>query len=379
MRIQPTALRRWIVAGTLATTAVGGGLLLIFARLQAGKAVWTDGFFLNGSQWFDAARTTVTLVGIIGLGGAAFLAYRKQVSTEAGHLLDQSTSLRDRYTITAEQLGHDSAAIRLAGVYALASLADDWHDFGNDDERQVCVDLLCAYLRTARSAERIDRQEENVRSAIIDVLAGRSRKRSDGMDGPWVGLRFALFGADLTRANLAGANLSSANLTGANLSSAGLVGVNLTRVDLVGANLASAFLFGANLTGANLTNANLNSANLTSMNLGAAQLRSTLAEANLTGASLVGAHLTGANLTGARLTCAKLTNTNLVGANLTDAILLEADLSGADLSGADLTGANLILANLDGANLDGANLTNAIYDTHTRWPEGFSPPGSISS
>ncbi|MGW4482118.1 hypothetical protein [Rhodococcus triatomae] len=110
VRIQPTALRRWIVAGTLATTAVGGGLLLIFARLQAGKAVWTDGFYLNGSQWFDAARTTVTLVGIIGLGGAAFLAYRKQVSTEAGHLLEQSTSLRDRYTTTAEQLGHDSAA-----------------------------------------------------------------------------------------------------------------------------------------------------------------------------------------------------------------------------------------------------------------------------
>lgn len=43
-----------------------------------------DGWLLSQrNQWFDAARTTVTLIGIIGLGGAAFLAYRKQLSTEA--------------------------------------------------------------------------------------------------------------------------------------------------------------------------------------------------------------------------------------------------------------------------------------------------------
>ncbi|MFD9499878.1 hypothetical protein [Streptomyces sp. NPDC060035] len=34
-------------------------------------------------------------------------------------------------------LGHDQAAVRLAGVYALARLADDWAE-----QRQVCIDVL---------------------------------------------------------------------------------------------------------------------------------------------------------------------------------------------------------------------------------------------
>ena len=35
-----------------------------------------------------------------------------------------------------------SRAVRLAGVYAMAGLADDW-----PENRQTCVDVLCAYLR----------------------------------------------------------------------------------------------------------------------------------------------------------------------------------------------------------------------------------------
>jgi hypothetical protein len=42
----------------------------------------------------------------------------------------------------AEQLGSDKAAVRLAGVYAMAGLADDW-----PESQQTCVDVLCAYLR----------------------------------------------------------------------------------------------------------------------------------------------------------------------------------------------------------------------------------------
>jgi hypothetical protein len=34
------------------------------------------------------------------------------------------------------------AAVRLAAVYAMAGLADDW-----EENRQTCVDVLCAYLR----------------------------------------------------------------------------------------------------------------------------------------------------------------------------------------------------------------------------------------
>jgi hypothetical protein len=59
-------------------------------------------------------------------------------------LAEQRTrTLNERFDTVAGQLGSDkSPAVRLAGVYAMAGLADDWQD-----HRQMCVDVLCAYLR----------------------------------------------------------------------------------------------------------------------------------------------------------------------------------------------------------------------------------------
>jgi uncharacterized protein YjbI with pentapeptide repeats len=58
-------------------------------------------------------------------------------------LAEQRTrTLNDRFTTAAEQLGSDKPAVRLAGVHAMAGLADDW-----EENRQTCVDVLCGYLR----------------------------------------------------------------------------------------------------------------------------------------------------------------------------------------------------------------------------------------
>jgi uncharacterized protein YjbI with pentapeptide repeats len=52
-------------------------------------------------------------------------------------------TLNERFATAAGQLGSDKPpAVRLAGVYAMAGLADDW-----PENRQTCVDVLCAYLR----------------------------------------------------------------------------------------------------------------------------------------------------------------------------------------------------------------------------------------
>jgi len=66
------------------------------------------------------------------------------------------------------------------------------------------------------------------------------------------------------------------------------------------------------------------------------------------------------------------------GAYLSGADLSGADLSGADLSGADLDGANLARADLSGADLADANLDGAKWNTWTRWPDGFTPPGAAA-
>ena len=52
-------------------------------------------------------------------------------------------TLNERFATAAEQLGTDKPpAVRLAGVYAMAGLADDW-----EKNRQTCIDVLCGYLR----------------------------------------------------------------------------------------------------------------------------------------------------------------------------------------------------------------------------------------
>jgi hypothetical protein len=69
-----------------------------------------------------------------------------------------------RYGDAATQLGHDKAAVRLAGVYAMARLADDW-----EEQRQQCVDVLCAYLQMSshHETEPGKESEQQVRSAIL--------------------------------------------------------------------------------------------------------------------------------------------------------------------------------------------------------------------
>src|SRR5215475_13418560 len=65
----------------------------------------------------------------------------KEQLAEQRHELDRT--LNERFATAAGQLGDDKRpAVRLAGVYAMAGLADDW-----PENRQTCVDILCAYLR----------------------------------------------------------------------------------------------------------------------------------------------------------------------------------------------------------------------------------------
>ena len=98
-----------------------------------------------------------------------------------------------------------------------------------------------------------------------------------------------------------------------------------------------------------------------------------LALAYLRGVELRGALLGGADLFDADLAAADLRNADLGGANLCSADLRGADLGGANLLGADLSDANLRGADLSGATLMDADLSGALYDSFTRWPDGFDP------
>jgi uncharacterized protein YjbI with pentapeptide repeats len=100
-------------------------------------------------------------------------------------------TLNERFATAADKLGGDRPpAVRLAGVHAMAGLADDWKE-----SRQTCVDVLCAYLRLpfeadpgegADSAERIAfRADREVRHTVISIIGAHLRP---GAPASWQGL-----------------------------------------------------------------------------------------------------------------------------------------------------------------------------------------------
>ncbi|MEU5700464.1 pentapeptide repeat-containing protein [Streptomyces aurantiacus] len=140
----------------------------------------------------DVLTATVTALTLIGAVLAGLYAYRKQLLAEGDAHRAEASQLADRYTTAAEQLGHDQAAVRLAGVYALARLADDWAE-----QRQVCIDVLCAYLRmpyepdASGTSHRVGERE--VRQTIIRVI----RDHLHQLDAPttWCSYDFDFTGA----------------------------------------------------------------------------------------------------------------------------------------------------------------------------------------
>ncbi|MFC4587558.1 hypothetical protein [Sphaerisporangium corydalis] len=71
---------------------------------------------------------------------ALVVAYRKQRVTEAGESRKQAKLHAERFDKAGDKLGNDSAAVRLAGVHALAALADDWTGGRQSPAARDCQD-----------------------------------------------------------------------------------------------------------------------------------------------------------------------------------------------------------------------------------------------
>ncbi|MFJ1958440.1 pentapeptide repeat-containing protein [Streptomyces microflavus] len=153
----------------------------------------------------DVIKTTVTVLTLIGAVLAALYAYRKQLLDEGTSHRADSTQLTERYTKAAEQLGHEQAAVRLAGVYAMARLADDW-----PEQRQVCVDVLCAYLRmpyeTDTTTPAFRHGEREVRLTIIRTI--RNHLQNPTTDTTWCGLNLDFTGATFDGGDFTGSFFS---------------------------------------------------------------------------------------------------------------------------------------------------------------------------
>lgn len=209
-RYAPRLLSVWVVAPfwLLVAASMCWGIyqeLLLLAMPHPGP---------NGAQTridpLDVIKTTITVAGAVGAVLVGVYAYRKQRLVEGDARRADAEHLAQRYTSSAEQLGNEKAAVRLAGVYAMAQLADDW-----DDQRQVCIDVLCAYLRmpyeTEASSNKYREGEREVRLTIIRLI--RDHLRDPEASTTWCGrdldFRNAVFdGADFDEANFTGGEIS---------------------------------------------------------------------------------------------------------------------------------------------------------------------------
>ena len=132
-------------------------------------------------------------------------------------LAEQRTrTLNERFATAAGQLGSDKPpAVRLAGVYAMAGLADDW-----EENRQTCVDVLCGYLRMpyepdpgeeAPGPERLAfRAGREVRHTVIRVITAHLK---EGAAVSWQGLDFDFTGVVFDGGDFCGARFSGGTVS----------------------------------------------------------------------------------------------------------------------------------------------------------------------
>ncbi|MGB6164151.1 MAG: hypothetical protein WCF33_01765 [Pseudonocardiaceae bacterium] len=169
---------------------------------------------LAGIKYQDLVEVVkIALTVVAGIGGTVALtvAVRKQKFTEQQHVLSEADANRqdrrildERFRNAVEQLGKESAVVRIGGAYSLAKLADDW-----PEERQTCINTLCGYLRFPYDSSGGKDGEREVRQTVIGIMRQRLSRAAEIS---WDGKLFDLTGAVLDHLDLSDIDLKESTL-----------------------------------------------------------------------------------------------------------------------------------------------------------------------
>jgi uncharacterized protein YjbI with pentapeptide repeats len=300
------------------------------------------------SPWpIRAAVIGATAALLATLGGLYFSGQAVRQSTEQARQT-QVAQASERFSRSVEQLGADTVAMRIGGVYSFARLMRD-----SQTDQEAIVEILSAFVRIQATQAKHPHQRGPRQPAPPDLLAALKVLRGQPQPPPLtqVGVlpSMLLEEVDFSGFDLTSVNLDGAVLLHANLSWTAMAGASLVEVDLRSSNLVQVNLIGAKLSSADLRQAHLNAADL------------------------LLADLAGANLRFADLRGANLRNADLVGADLRDADLRLADLGGADLRDADLSHADFRDADLSRAEISAVGLDTVLCTAQTKWPDSLLP------
>ncbi len=246
----------------------------IWFRVSVGSAAFFTvalaSLVIGGLRWEWVANrfaATFTPLGAvvaasIASAGAAYVHDKQAQATERSGNREYERGLWERFQQATQLFANkDHFATRVAGVYALCGLADEWirhhESTGVTDhirkraEVETITDLLSAHLRrnlhkktsATASAKEI---EALVNESILAQFAIRFRP-TDSTSTRWAGLGIVL---DLHGTDLSSTLWSGVDLTGADLTRADLTDIDLRNADLTGVITKNAVFDGADLRGA---------------------------------------------------------------------------------------------------------------------------------
>jgi uncharacterized protein YjbI with pentapeptide repeats len=205
-----------LTVAVFAAAGIGVLLWVALGRPSLPAGPWTT------ADSFDFAKVVLAIVGGIGAVVALVVAYRKQHLGEAAEFREDAKLFAERFTKAADQLGSDKAPVRLAGMYALEGLAQ-----GAPEQRQMIVNVLCAYLRMPYLPPAVDdvapeenarrEQERQVRLTTQRVLAAHLRPGAEKRPAKtfWADIDLDLTGATLVDLDFSGCHMHTARFSGA--------------------------------------------------------------------------------------------------------------------------------------------------------------------
>lgn len=147
-------------------------------------AGWTNEKSLTFKELLS---TTLAAVGGIGAVGYLVIKYREQVSIERDEDRKDEESADRKIQNAIQQLGSESPQVCIAGVYALADIANT----RRESHHQRITDILCGYLRT----EHNEAVESTIFSIFRENLANIDTPNHE--DNPWSSCKLDLQGSKI--------------------------------------------------------------------------------------------------------------------------------------------------------------------------------------
>ncbi|WP_245678158.1 pentapeptide repeat-containing protein [Nocardia acidivorans] len=173
-------------------------LIAVVGGVAVGAFTWWMLWLALGAKaetpnQLDLVKIALGITAGVGAAVALVVAYRRQRDSERGRFAEV-------FGAAASQLGNTDVAVRIAGVYAMAGVADEFSARGR---RQQCIDVLCGYLRlpyapdegashlvsksqriedAGTGVERIYHYRQNdrqVRETIVRVITERLRRSAE--------------------------------------------------------------------------------------------------------------------------------------------------------------------------------------------------------